>query len=166
MAYVSNVVVPRVVPRLSKLKPWVTAPPPLLPAQTAVSVALFTDPPPRISSKASKFPLSDRQATLKMLDFAIGLLAGEGSSARTLQLIAYMVIALPVIYLFQLNRLLSRTPEEVRKLSPTRWTKELLQETYAKLSQKPISIATYADQLPPKLERRYIVTGGSGTWPT
>jgi hypothetical protein len=101
-----------------------------------------------------------------MLDSAIGLLAGEGSFARALQLIACLVIALPVIYLFQLNRLLSGTPEEVRKLSPTRWTKELLLETYARLSENPITIANYADQLPPKLERRYIVTGGSGTWPT
>lgn len=87
----------------------------------------------------------------------------EAIRGRTFQLLACLVLALPVIYLIQLNRLLTGTPEEARRLSPKRWTKELLQETYAELSKKPISISTYADRLPPKLQRRYVITGGSGT---
>jgi hypothetical protein len=71
-------------------------------------------------------------------------------------------LILLLVYLYQINRLLSGTPEEVRRLSPARWTKHMLLETYRKLEKRPITTETYAEQLPPKLARRYIVTGGSG----
>lgn len=71
-------------------------------------------------------------------------------------------LVLLVVYLVRINRLLSGTPEEVRRLSPIRWTKEMLLDTYKRLETRPITTETYADQLPPKLDRRYIVTGGSG----
>ncbi|OIW30702.1 NAD(P)-binding protein [Coniochaeta ligniaria NRRL 30616] len=73
-----------------------------------------------------------------------------------------LILPLLVFYLFQINRLLSGTPDTVRRLSPARWTKEMLFETYKRLEKRPITIDTYVDQLPPKLDRRYIVTGGSG----
>ncbi|CAJ2509187.1 Uu.00g142130.m01.CDS01 [Anthostomella pinea] len=62
-------------------------------------------------------------------------------------------------HLIHVNQLLSRTPDEVRKLSGPRWTPEQLKETYKRIKERPID---YTDKLPPKLERRYIVTGGSG----
>jgi hypothetical protein len=70
------------------------------------------------------------------------------------------IVAL-ALYLFRLNQLLKGTPEEVRKLSGSRWTAEQLRKTYDRLSAHPVD---YIDQLPPKLERRYIVTGGSGEY--
>ncbi|KAI0391536.1 NAD(P)-binding protein [Xylariaceae sp. FL0594] len=69
------------------------------------------------------------------------------------------VIAGVFLYLFRVNQQLSGTPDEVRRLSGPRWTPELLRETYERLERDPID---YTDRLPPRLDRRYIVTGGSG----
>ncbi|KAL7619665.1 hypothetical protein AAE478_010206 [Parahypoxylon ruwenzoriense] len=71
----------------------------------------------------------------------------------------WTVLAALIVYLFRINQLLSQTPAEVRKLSGSRWTRDQLKETYRKLQERPID---YTDKLPPKLERRYVVTGGSG----
>ncbi|KAI1496443.1 hypothetical protein F5X99DRAFT_400506 [Biscogniauxia marginata] len=62
-------------------------------------------------------------------------------------------------YLTRVNQLLSQTPAEVCKLSGPRWTPQQLKSTYRRLQNNPID---YSDKLPPRLERRYIVTGGSG----
>ncbi|KAI0458806.1 hypothetical protein F5B21DRAFT_457836 [Xylaria acuta] len=62
-------------------------------------------------------------------------------------------------YLVRVNRQLSGTPEEVRRLAGPRWTPDLLKKTYGRLRQHPIE---YTHKLPPKLDRRYVVTGGSG----
>ena len=67
-----------------------------------------------------------------------------------------------VTYLIRLNYLLSCTPKDVLNLTPNRWTKEILLESYRKLQDSPITTSSYANQIPPKLGRRYIVTGGSG----
>ncbi|KAI1076032.1 NAD(P)-binding protein [Whalleya microplaca] len=64
-----------------------------------------------------------------------------------------------IFYLYRVNQLLSGTPDEVRKLSGSRWTPAQLKETYQRLQEKPID---YTDKIPPKLDRRYVVTGGSG----
>ncbi|KAK0730222.1 hypothetical protein B0H67DRAFT_596427 [Lasiosphaeris hirsuta] len=66
------------------------------------------------------------------------------------------------IYLIRLNQLMSGTPDEVKKLSPNRWTKDLLLEAYKSLEANPITTSSYAQRIPPQLSRRYIVTGGSG----
>ena len=68
-------------------------------------------------------------------------------------------IALVLAYLVRVNQQLSGTPEEVKRLSGSRWTPELLKKTYERLQQHPIE---YTQKLPPKLDRRYVVTGGSG----
>lgn len=67
-----------------------------------------------------------------------------------------------VAYLARLNQLLRGTPDEIRRLNPAGWTKDLLLATYQRLESSPITTSTYAQRIPPKLERRYIVTGGSG----
>lgn len=76
----------------------------------------------------------------------------------------WCAVLLLLVYLFQINRLLSGTPEDLLRLSPStaRWTREMLRETYKRLEKTPITTESYAHQLPPKLQRRYIVTGGSG----
>jgi hypothetical protein len=70
-----------------------------------------------------------------------------------------------VVYLVRVNQLLLRTPDEIKKLAPGRWTKDLLRDTYERLDALPITTGSYAKRIPPRLERRYIVTGGSGKSP-
>lgn len=74
------------------------------------------------------------------------------------------IVLLLLLYLFRLNQLISATPDEVRHLSPStsRWTKQLLRETYERLEKCPITTKSYSSRIPPRLERRYVVTGGSG----
>ncbi|KAI0845004.1 NAD(P)-binding protein [Daldinia vernicosa] len=73
--------------------------------------------------------------------------------------VLWAVLAVLVLYLLRVNQLLSQTPDEVRQLSGSRWTIDQLNETYRRLQERPID---YTTKIPPKLERRYIVTGGSG----
>lgn len=73
-----------------------------------------------------------------------------------------MLLGLALLYLINLNRLLSITPDEVKKLAGDRWTDDRVKKTYERLRQNQITTASYASQLPLKLNRRYIVTGGSG----
>ncbi|KAJ4112450.1 hypothetical protein NW768_011608 [Fusarium equiseti] len=63
-----------------------------------------------------------------------------------------------ILYLCRVNYILKQTPDQVRLLSSKRWTPALLSETYEKLEECPIDL--YKD-LPPRLDRRYIVTGGN-----
>lgn len=73
----------------------------------------------------------------------------------------WTILAVLTLYLYRVNQLLSGTPDEVRKLAGSRWTPNQLKDTYRRLQEKPID---YTDKLPPKLDRRYVVTGGSGEW--
>ncbi|KAI5920538.1 hypothetical protein F4810DRAFT_682354 [Camillea tinctor] len=70
-----------------------------------------------------------------------------------------IVVLVLLAYLISVNQLLSQTPDEIRRLSGPRWTPQLLRETYERLRKTPFD---YKDKLPPRLHRRYIVTGGSG----
>ncbi|GAB1311465.1 hypothetical protein MFIFM68171_01675 [Madurella fahalii] len=81
------------------------------------------------------------------------------SSAATATVLLVLVL---VAYLARLNQLLLSTPDEIRRLNPGGWTKDLLLATYQRLESNPTTTSTYAQRIPPKLERRYIVTGGSG----
>lgn len=63
------------------------------------------------------------------------------------------------LYLYYINSLMSGTPDHVRAISPRRWTREELLETYRRLEKVPID---YVNQIPPRQNRRYIVVGGSG----
>lgn len=87
---------------------------------------------------------------------------GSEVAAAQLVLVALAAIAAStVLYLWRINTILSRTPSEALKLSGPRWTPELLHKTYAQLERDPPDL--YAkNKLPPKLDRRYVVTGGSG----
>ncbi|KAF4336104.1 cholesterol dehydrogenase [Fusarium beomiforme] len=64
-----------------------------------------------------------------------------------------------VLYLWHINRLLKETPREVGQLRGKPWTPEWLRQTYEALKKSPVGLN---GRLPPKLDRRYIVTGGNG----
>ena len=80
--------------------------------------------------------------------------------------VALTAILLLVLYLVRLNQLLLGTPDEIKKIASERWTKDVILDTYRRLEDKPITTTSYSQQIPPKLERRYIVTGGSGEFHT
>ncbi|KAM5356454.1 hypothetical protein ACJ41O_003100 [Fusarium nematophilum] len=71
---------------------------------------------------------------------------------------ALAIAVLATLYLARINRLLRGVPPEVQKLSPSRWTARQLKTMYRELDEQPID---YREKLPPKLDRRYIVTGGN-----
>lgn len=73
-----------------------------------------------------------------------------------------LVCLLAALYLFQINRMFSGTPDQVLAVKQKPWTREQLQRTYKHLQESPVDLSSYVSQLPPKLERRYVVTGGSG----
>ncbi|KAL2017707.1 hypothetical protein VTK56DRAFT_1732 [Thermocarpiscus australiensis] len=50
-------------------------------------------------------------------------------------------------------------PQEAANCAPRRWTKEEIRGTYERLKGEPLN---FLKGLPPRLERRYVVVGGSG----
>ncbi|KAL8383444.1 hypothetical protein RB595_010577 [Gaeumannomyces hyphopodioides] len=71
-------------------------------------------------------------------------------------------VSLALLYLVVLNWAMCRTPAQMRRVAQRPWTKKRLNTQYVRLRRKPITIASTAAQLAPKLDRRYVVTGGSG----
>ncbi len=69
------------------------------------------------------------------------------------------VAVMAVAWLIRIDSAMHSVPEEARKASPRRWTKEQLRETYERVKQKPLD---FRSLLPPRLDRRYVVVGGSG----
>jgi hypothetical protein len=64
-----------------------------------------------------------------------------------------------LFYLARINHILNGIPSEMSSVSPSRWTPEQLRKTYSELEQRPLD---YRHKLPPRLHRRYIITGGNG----
>jgi hypothetical protein len=64
-----------------------------------------------------------------------------------------------VAWLVRINMAMRSVPEGVREASPRRWTKQELRDTYERVKQKPLD---FVKLLPPRLDRRYVVVGGSG----
>lgn len=83
------------------------------------------------------------------------------SPAIGIVILLLLIIAIAA-YLARLNQLLCSTPDEIRRLRPAGWTRDTLLAMYRRLESDPITTRSYADRIPPKLERRYIITGGSG----
>lgn len=79
--------------------------------------------------------------------------------ACDLVLAAAIAVILPSLYLYKLNNAMTSIPEEALAWRPRPWTAEEIRETYDNVCRKPIDFTRH---LPPKLERRYIVVGGSG----
>ncbi|KAL8407331.1 hypothetical protein RB594_006241 [Gaeumannomyces avenae] len=74
-------------------------------------------------------------------------------------------VSLGLLYLVMLNWAMCRIPAQIRRVAQRPWTKKRLKTQYAKLRRKPITIASTAAQLPPNLDRCYVVTRGSGALP-
>ncbi|KAI1498833.1 hypothetical protein F5X99DRAFT_391916 [Biscogniauxia marginata] len=72
---------------------------------------------------------------------------------------AAALFAIGVVWLWKLNRALKATPPEVLAISPQRWTEDEIKKTYERIKSKPIN---WTKHLPPKLDRRYVITGGCG----
>ncbi|KAI0889605.1 NAD(P)-binding protein [Annulohypoxylon maeteangense] len=83
----------------------------------------------------------------------------EATSNQILLTTLATAVALGVAWVWKLNTALKQTPPEVLAESPHRWTEKEIKETYKRIEANPIN---WAKHLPPKLDRRYIVTGGSG----
>lgn len=64
-----------------------------------------------------------------------------------------------ILYLVHINNAFYEVPEHTRKLSAPEWTDEEIRNTYKRVCENPIDFASH---LPPALERRYVVVGGSG----
>ncbi|KAI1163635.1 3-beta hydroxysteroid dehydrogenase/isomerase [Nemania serpens] len=72
---------------------------------------------------------------------------------------AAVLFLLSLAYLWRLNKVMSQTPPGAVHASPFRWADNEIRETYKRIKARPIN---WAKHLPPKANRRYIVTGGSG----
>ena len=72
---------------------------------------------------------------------------------------ALVILILLAFYLRHVNNGMKTVPHEALKLSPHRWTDEEIRRTYKQISEKPLD---WTPHLPPRLERRYVVVGGSG----
>ncbi|PYH41511.1 putative 3-beta hydroxysteroid dehydrogenase/isomerase family protein [Aspergillus saccharolyticus JOP 1030-1] len=69
------------------------------------------------------------------------------------------VTGLTFLYLYHVNQGLTQVPEEVRRLSPHRWTVEEIKNAYEDAIRNPVDVGK---SVPPKQNRRYIVIGGAG----
>ncbi|KAK4224812.1 hypothetical protein QBC38DRAFT_285763 [Podospora fimiseda] len=72
---------------------------------------------------------------------------------------ALVTSLMTLLYLVRINFLLTRVPENLQHISGSPWTAEQLKSMYRQLQLHPID---YSNQIPSKLNRRYIVTGGNG----
>ncbi|PKS05526.1 hypothetical protein jhhlp_008201 [Lomentospora prolificans] len=80
----------------------------------------------------------------------------------TLTMLAKFVIAISIFlvaYLVRLNSLLKGVPQRVQELRDPGWTTEQLTKSYRELEDRSFDYSTH---VPPRLNRRYIVTGGNG----
>jgi hypothetical protein len=69
------------------------------------------------------------------------------------------VVVIAVVHLVHIQWAMDRIPDEINDISPHRWTEEEIRETYERIQAKPID---FKPLLPPRLNRRYVVVGGSG----
>ncbi|KAI0173346.1 NAD(P)-binding protein [Hypoxylon sp. FL1284] len=69
------------------------------------------------------------------------------------------LLAVGIAWVSKLNSAMKQTPPEVLAASPHRWTDKEVRETYQRIKANPID---WKSHLSPKLDRRYVVTGGSG----
>ncbi|GAP87289.1 putative 3-beta hydroxysteroid dehydrogenase isomerase [Rosellinia necatrix] len=72
---------------------------------------------------------------------------------------AAALLVLGVAYLWRLNTVMSQTPPGAVRASPYRWADHEVRETYKRIKARPID---WTKHLPPRANRRYVVTGGSG----
>lgn len=69
------------------------------------------------------------------------------------------VIIYTTWWLYRLNRNLTSLPPEARRLAEEPWTEESIRTAWAKFEKQDHD---FTKNLPPKQNRRYVVSGGSG----
>ncbi len=83
-------------------------------------------------------------------------------ASHPLAVAAAACVAVLLVYLAHIDCLLRGTPDEVLGLAQTPWTPAQIKDVYRRVGKNPVDARAYRDQLPPRLDRRYVVTGGSG----
>ncbi|KAJ3945778.1 uncharacterized protein N0V96_004119 [Colletotrichum fioriniae] len=73
--------------------------------------------------------------------------------------VALGLLAALLAYLWKINRAMSTIYPEALRVSPDRWTPDKIKRTFERMEKQPID---WTPHLPPKLDRRYIIVGGSG----
>lgn len=77
--------------------------------------------------------------------------------------VVFVIVAssflLLALYLRHVQNGMKQTPQEILDISPNRWTDEEVLTTYDRIGKQPVDFSSH---LPPRLNRRYIVVGGSG----
>lgn len=73
--------------------------------------------------------------------------------------VATAIVILLLFYLYRLNQAMQNIPEQAWAWRGQPWTETEIQETYERISSQPIH---FARALPPRMDRRYVVCGGSG----
>lgn len=68
-------------------------------------------------------------------------------------------LLLLLLYLRHVNNGMKQVPADAIKLSPHRFTEQEILDTYKKVTANPLD---WTPHLPPKLDRRYVIVGGSG----
>ena len=68
-------------------------------------------------------------------------------------------VGLAAFYLWHVNSVMKRVPDEAHKLSPRRWTTDEIKSAYQKTLENPVDVTK---SIPPKQSRRYVVVGGAG----
>ncbi|KAF2667586.1 NAD(P)-binding protein [Microthyrium microscopicum] len=69
------------------------------------------------------------------------------------------LLVVVLLYFRHVERGLNAFPAEVQALAPHRFTDDEIKQTYNSISKTPID---FTPHLPPKLDRRYVIVGGSG----
>ncbi|CAJ2501412.1 Uu.00g042650.m01.CDS01 [Anthostomella pinea] len=82
-----------------------------------------------------------------------------GFTGKQLTSIAAVTLLIGIAWVWKLNQVMKATPPAVLSVSPHRWTEEEIRDTYERIKSSPVD---WTQQLPPKLNRRYVITGGSG----
>lgn len=77
----------------------------------------------------------------------------------TVARVAFVLALLASAYFWRLNKVMGGTPAEAIQASPFRWADHEIKETYKRVKSNPID---WTKHLPPKANRRYVITGGSG----
>ncbi len=81
------------------------------------------------------------------------------TAGQTIFIIVGVLSLLGFAWVLKLNNTMKQTPPEVLAISPHRWTDQEIKETYQRIKSKSID---WSQRLPPKLDRRYVITGGCG----
>lgn len=65
-----------------------------------------------------------------------------------------------VFWMYRVNNAMKCVPQKARDVSRP-WSKQETRAAFERVKARPIS---FVEHLPPKLDRRYIIVGGSGMW--